>query len=952
MEGRSSAHAGSSSSPTMATLPRRNSVSSLTPAKERQMLDRMQPFSKKNGTSTNSALRPPLMHNGNSSSSSLHNATANTKSNGVKSTTPITKSSNLASGSRPPTKPPPLPRRSVAVSQEETCFVSAAGDVLVCRSREFSQLMGNSFNQGTDASVKNSPSTNAMKCFDIECSEFPAMALEKSSLCNPWLTASNSREEKKEDDRGPNRQYVVRAASSSSGMHGDGASTYEWGVSNNNSKSNRSLNAGGNSSNPIEETTRALGQLELEVANSTSIIESPPGSPREAPLTDDEADDDNVLSMPSFDYSHFGNGGNDMLPTSPVRSRSRRQVDSAEIDVSLSLKLQRQQSGSRRRQPPRSSSSGLPSTNPSLSTVPSHPDVSTSPFFHGVPTFLNSLSQVRIKQVSAHPRGSHVLMISAEALLFSYGLNDHGQLGIGIKSPPAGNGTESHQRYVWTPTIITPLLENGGKAITCAAGESHSLVVVSTEGRRVLKSQSPRNDNRSRQDSGTDTPVMIEMNRVSSSPATMDTRTADHHGDESEHSSTASSSAAESVWHHQLYGFGRNNYMKIGLVHPQRKVVAELSPKQTLSASHHSSSEEHQDEMEDVLLPHRVALHCTVWPEKTSRDETNSAMRAPKLPAQGIFALSASSEHSAAIVRRATGDVELYTWGNAAYHALGLNLNKTSKAGSAKIVPVPTLVDKLSHSTKAEAPSPAKRLLEQNPPEFPVDVALGPYSSFVVTSRGRCLSFGLSYDGMLGHGKIMTEVREPTPIQFPNDGAGDDECAISAVSAGTGHVLAITNSGTVYSWGKNTDGRLGLGDSTVADEEDGVTDLERAIVWTPKILPPLTSFLPPSRLPPSSSARDPVRKPGENEYGPIVQVCAGLDCSIFVTACGKTLSCGKHSGRLGLGEVNADTNTPTQLFGGLSLWHRPAPMRMQRKNSASPSPARNRKMLKRGLTTG
>lgn len=841
----------------------------------------------------------------------------------------------------------------MAVSQEETCFVSAAGDVLVCRSREFSQLMGNSSNQ--DASSKNSPNTNAMKCFDIECSEFPAMALEKSSLCNPWLTASTSREEKKEDDRGPNRQFIVRAASSSSGMHGGGGSTYEWGVSNNNSKSNRSLNAGGNSSNPVEETAKALGQLELEVANSTSMIESPTGTPREAPLTDDEADDDNVLSMPSFDYSHFGNGGNDMLPTSPVRSRSRRQVDSTENDINLSLKLPQQQSGARKRQPPRSLSSDLPATNPNLSTgPPTHPDVSASPFFHGVPTFLNSLSQVRIKQVSAHPRGSHVLMISAEALLFSYGLNDHGQLGIGIKSPPARKGTESHQRYVWTPTIITPLLENGGKAITCAAGESHSLVVVSTEGRRVLKSQSPRNDNRSRQDSAADTPVMIEMNRVSSSPATMDTRTADHHGDESEHSSSASSSAAaESVWHHQLYGFGRNNYMKIGLVHPQRKVVPESSTKQTLSASHHSSIEETQDEMEDVLLPHRVALHCTVWPEKTSRDETNSTMRAPKLPAQGIFALSASSEHSAAIVRRATGDVEFYTWGNAAYHALGLKLNKTSKAGLAKIVPVPTLVEQLSHSTKADKSSPTNRLLEQNPPEFPVDVALGPYSSFVVTSRGRCLSFGLSYDGMLGHGKIMTEVREPTPIQFPFDGTADAECSISAVSAGTGHVLAIANSGTVYTWGKNTDGRLGLGDSPFVDEEDGVTDLERAIEWTPKMLPPLTSLLAPSRLPPASSARDLVRKPAESEYGPIVQVCAGLDCSIFVTACGKTLSCGKHSGRLGLGEVNTDTNTPTQLFGGLSLWHRPAPMRMPRRNSsASPSPARNRKMLKRGLTTG
>lgn len=863
--------------------------------------------------------------------------------------------------------------------------MSAAGDVLVCRSREFAQLMASSnvLSQQQNASIHQSASGGEdMKWCDIECSEFP-MSLEKSSLCNPWLTTaiSNSstatatqREEKKEDDRttgNNNRQFsaISKKGFRGGGGVGSGASTYEWG-DNNNSRSNR-----------MDEATQGLNQLELELSNSASNVGSPASS-RDAQLTDDEEemDEDQVLSMPSFDYSHFGNGGNDMLPTSPVRNRLRKNVDSASDigdggNASLSLKLP-QQNGSRGKQPMRSQSSDFqPSRAVAKNSTVSSPDLSSAPFFHGVPKFLTTLSQVRIQQVSAHPRGSHVLMISAEALLFSYGLNDHGQLGIGVKSAPPRKGAGSHRRYVWTPTIITPLLENGGKAITCAAGESHSLVVVSTEGKRILKSRSPRNDGNQEESLVSGNPAaIIEMNRVSSSPATMDTRS-DRHGDESEHSSTASSSAAaESVWHHQLYGFGRNNFMKIGLVHPKRKSSPDPSrtPKSKQMPrdsrhSHQGSDETQHDEMEDILLPHRVALHCTVWPEKTSsRGDDSSAggsvalRGASGLPPQGIFALSASSEHSAALVRRATGDVELFTWGNSAYHALGVHPKQGSQNTLAKIIPVPTLVAGLSYSTKSSSVASKQKsyLLEQNPPEFPVDVSLGPYSSFVVTSKGRCLSFGISYDGMLGHGKSMTEVREPTPIHFPSTNkVGSNRVVITAISAGTGHVMALANSGTVYTWGKNTDGRLGLGDIPMEAAEDGVSDLERAIEWTPVAVPPLPRILVPSRKAPAPSARDQTiggaaASTVESEYGPIVQVCAGLDCSIFVTACGKSLSCGKGSGRLGLGEVSSDVNTPTPLFGGLSLWHRPAPTRLPRRNSASPSPARNRPLLKRGMTTG
>lgn len=172
-----------------------------------------------------------------------------------------------------------------------------------------------------------------------------------------------------------------------------------------------------------------------------------------------------------------------------------------------------------------------------------------TPLLHGVPTFSPMFSQVKITQISTHPKGSHGLLISDAGLLYSYGLNDYGQLGIGVRSSPRG----SDHGFVATPTIVTPLLEHGGKAIACAAGVSHSLVVVVTEARRLIKSRS--------------------MNHM-------------YNYDDA--------NTSEPVVHHQMYGFGRNDFMKIGLV----------SPRLAKPGS--------QDEMECVVLPRRVALRCKV----------------------------------------------------------------------------------------------------------------------------------------------------------------------------------------------------------------------------------------------------------------------------------------------------------------------------------------------------
>jgi hypothetical protein len=190
-----------------------------------------------------------------------------------------------------------------------------------------------------------------------------------------------------------------------------------------------------------------------------------------------------------------------------------------------------------------------------------------------------------------------------------------------------------------------------------------------------------------------------------------------------------------------------------------------------------------------VLLPRRVALHCKVWPGMEEADEA--------LPSCGIFAISASVRHSAALVRRATGFIELYTWGDATFGALDSIRGDTPKSQNNQVngrftplplaVTAPTLVKSLSPSQKTNGQS-----------TIPVQVALGPRSTFVITTSGQCLSFGKSECGLLGQGDGIKSMVQPGRIVFPSAGNGI-EPKIKSISVGARHAVAVRMK--VQSWG-------------------------------------------------------------------------------------------------------------------------------------------------------
>lgn len=756
---------------------------------------------------------------------------------------------------------------SLALSRTESVLVSSSGDVMVCRCRRSSTPYLTNMNDSDIAMLD--PWTNAMQC----CGDAPDCIVE-----GPWSPVFSS--------------LTVQNKYSAESTTSEG-STYEWEHIYPMGKSNPTT-----STPPLSSTTETPAQDEQHADSSdaasrsvASYLVSPSTVAHQATTEDDPLDlnayDGELLPLPSFDYDHIHEGQNDMLLGNDEISRHGP----------------KSKTGNTRGSKPTQRRRGQPAF-PAIAESPEekkddrgHYETThenrQQPFFHGIPVFLTELSQIRISKVSSHPMGAHVLLISKEALLFSYGLNNHGQLGIGIKS----SVKDQHRGFHTSPTLITPLLENGGKVLHCAAGVDHSLVVVATEGRRVHKLQQ-----------------RAEVANSEHGAASLANTRQHSFGNVSP---TNSAESQEALNHHQVYGFGSNDFMKIGLVN------AKLA------------DDGGEGDVEDILLPRRVALHCSVWPGKEG-----SKKHGELLPQEGVFGIAASAEHSAALVRRATGDIEVYMWGNATVGALGLPIAKESqvkvdgrltqrpRSNANNIFPLPTVLECLSYRPDRESPL-----------GFPRQVSLGPYCSFVVMSTGKCMSFGFSAEGMLGHGYGLRHTMEAKEVFFP-PGETDGDNGVVSITAGAYHAIALTKQGHAYSWGINSDDRLGHGTGEFVDvvPEDGKYGKKDFVIieWVPQQIDLTSTSL---------------GKTSDSDSLHCIEACAGYDSSMLVARSGQVYSFGKRSGRLGKGEVASDVSVPEPLHGGLRLFNNSK----RQHDQSSDGSARTRTMkpsLKRILSDG
>ncbi|XP_053553129.1 serine/threonine-protein kinase Nek9 [Bombina bombina] len=187
-----------------------------------------------------------------------------------------------------------------------------------------------------------------------------------------------------------------------------------------------------------------------------------------------------------------------------------------------------------------------------------------------------------------------------------------------------------------------------------------------------------------------------------------------------------------------------------------------------------------------------------------------------------------------------TVEKELYTW---------VNMQGGSK-----------LQGQLGHGDRASYRQP--KHVEKLQGKAVQQVSCGADFTVCITDEGQLYSFGSDYYGCLGLNQSAgSEVLEPMLVDFfLNE-------PVEQVSCGDSHIMVLTRSKCVYSWGCGEYGRLGL------DSEDDVYFPQKV----------------------------------EVRHGLcIVNVCCGSDGSFLLTQSGKVLACGLNEhNKLGLNQYTA-----------------------------------------------
>uniref|UniRef100_A0A3P8XPX4 non-specific serine/threonine protein kinase n=1 Tax=Esox lucius TaxID=8010 RepID=A0A3P8XPX4_ESOLU len=261
----------------------------------------------------------------------------------------------------------------------------------------------------------------------------------------------------------------------------------------------------------------------------------------------------------------------------------------------------------------------------------------------------------------------------------------------------------------------------------------------------------------------------------------------------------------------------------------------------------------------------------------------NSAMKKPKL--------STVTESPVAVVT--TRSREVYFWGGGKFTPQKLDAFKGGSsaqhvcAGETHFAVVTVekelytwsvqsgakMVGQLGHGDQASYRQPRK--VERLQGKAIRQVACGADFTACVTDEDQMYMFGSDYYGCIGveneHGM---EVLVPVQLEF------FEERPVRQVSCGDNHVVVLTHSGDLYSWGCGEHGRLGL------DCEDDFNS-------------PMQVEVPKGAI--------------------ISSVSCGLDGTFFLTESGKVLACGNNDmNKLGLNlGVSGLKNLPGEAYQGI-----------------------------------
>ena len=91
-------------------------------------------------------------------------------------------------------------------------------------------------------------------------------------------------------------------------------------------------------------------------------------------------------------------------------------------------------------------------------------------------------------------------------------------------------------------------------------------------------------------------------------------------------------------------------------------------------------------------------------------------------------------------------------------------------------------------------------------------VALGMFHALALDFEGRLYSWGSGASGQLGHNKLQNDVKHTFIQKEPQIIVDIASQNIQDIAVGAKHNLALSDKGSLFTWGCNKKGQLGLGD--------------------------------------------------------------------------------------------------------------------------------------------
>jgi alpha-tubulin suppressor-like RCC1 family protein len=109
------------------------------------------------------------------------------------------------------------------------------------------------------------------------------------------------------------------------------------------------------------------------------------------------------------------------------------------------------------------------------------------------------------------------------------------------------------------------------------------------------------------------------------------------------------------------------------------------------------------------------------------------------------------------------------------------------------------------------------------------DMSAGKKHVMALSRSGRIYTWGSGEYGELGHGSIHRQVKEPKQIQH--------EATFVSISCGNDHSAAVDSKGNMYAWGQNFDRQLGLYKKTESKLPQNARAHVENMMMVPKFLP-------------------------------------------------------------------------------------------------------------------